>query len=635
MEVDRVKDILARIKKVRVAVLGDFCLDAYWMLDPRGSEISVETGHKGQAVTRHYYSLGAASNIVANLAALEPVGIRAIGAIGDDIFGRELVRQLDKLGVDTRGLLAQAQDFSTLVFGKRCLEGEELPRIDFGFFNRRTEETEQRIMAALREAMQTADAVIVNQQVPGSMAGDSFIDNLNALLDEFTDKIVLLDTRHYGQRFGNIYRKTNAVEAAALNGVEAELDAVLPADDVKTYAQNLFSQSGKPVFVTRGPRGLIVADSQGTHEILGIQLLKKLDPVGAGDTIISALALCLGARISPPESAQFANIAAAVTVQKLFRTGTASGPEILELAEDIDYVYQPDLAENIGRAIYLEGSQIELCCERGSIPFGKIKHAVFDNDGTISTHRQGWEKIMEPVMVKAILGDEYDTADRSLHQKVVDCVQDYIEKSTGVQTIVQTEALVEMVREFGIVPKEKILDKFAYKEIYNRELMQMVNGRLEKLRRGELQAGDYLIEGAPAMLRALRDRGVCLYLTSGTDRDDVLAEARALGYAELFDGGIYGSVGDVRQYSKKLIIQKIISENSLTGPELAVFGDGPVEIRQCRKRGGIAVGLATDEIKRQGLNVEKRARLVKAGAHIIVPDFSESQRLLTLLFQGN
>jgi len=99
MKTERVKEILSEIKKVKIAVYGDFCLDAYWILDPRGSEVSVETGLHGQAVSRHYYTLGGASNVVANLAALEPESIQVIGAVGDDIFGRELTRQLQGLGV--------------------------------------------------------------------------------------------------------------------------------------------------------------------------------------------------------------------------------------------------------------------------------------------------------------------------------------------------------------------------------------------------------------------------------------------------------------------------------------------------------------------------------------------------------
>ncbi|UCD51580.1 MAG: hypothetical protein JSW27_02895, partial [Phycisphaerales bacterium] len=116
------------------------------------------------------------------------------------------------------------------------------------------------------------------------------------------------------------------------------------------------------------------------------------------------------------------------------------------------------------------------------------------------------------------------------------------------------------------------------------------------------------------------------------DREDVVKESAALGYAEFFDGGIYGAVGDVTKYSKKMVIDQIMIENDLSGPELTVVGDGPVEMRECRKRGGIAVGVASDEIRRHGLNPEKRTRLIKAGAQAIVPDFSGWHDLLNLLF---
>ena len=75
MKVERIKEILQKMRNVKIAIYGDFALDAYWLLDPRGSEISLETGLKAQAVRRHYYKLGGASNVVANLAALEPAAI--------------------------------------------------------------------------------------------------------------------------------------------------------------------------------------------------------------------------------------------------------------------------------------------------------------------------------------------------------------------------------------------------------------------------------------------------------------------------------------------------------------------------------------------------------------------------------
>jgi len=630
MKQERIKEILAQIKKVKIAVYGDFCIDAYWLLDPRGSEVSLETGLQARAVGKHYYSLGGASNVVANLAALEPAAIQVIGVVGDDIFGRELRRQFHELNVDTKYLVIQKENFDTVTFGKPYLEDKEQPRIDFGFFNKRSEQTDKQLLEGITDALQKADALIVNQQVPGSITNESFIDRANALFEKYTDKIVLLDSRHFGHKFKNIYRKTNDLEAAQLNNIDVKLGDVLTLADVNKYALNLYKQFNKPVFLTRGPRGIITVDSNGIHEVPGIQLLKKLDIVGAGDTVTSALALCLGAGVGPAEASEFANLAAAVTVQKLYQTGTACGSEILEIGKDTDYIYQPELASDRRGASYFEDSEIELCYK--SIPFGRIKHAVFDNDGTVSTLRQGWEQIMAPVMVKAILGDKYDTADETLYHKVKSRVADYIDKSTGIQTIIQMEALVEMVKEFGIVADDNILDKFGYKEIYNNALMEQVNRRIEKFKRGELDINDYTVKGALEFLKALKDKGMRLYLASGTDRQDVIAESEALGYAQLFDGGVYGAVGDITKYSKKMVIEKIMTENKLKGPELVVFGDGPVEIRECRKRDGIAVGIASDEIRRHGLNIEKRTRLVKAGAHVIVPDFSQHETLIKLLF---
>ena len=633
MKAERIREILAEIKKVKIAVYGDFCLDAYWMMNPEGSEVSVETGLQAQAVGRHYYTLGGASNIAANISALKPAGIRVIGVIGDDIFGRELNRQLASLDVDTSSLIVQKENFDTITFAKRYLEDQEQPRLDFGFFNRRSKETDDVLLRNLRSALQSCNAVIFNQQVPGSITNEEFIQEANKLFREFNDKIVLFDSRHYGGKFKNIYRKVNDIEAARLNGVDAKTDDVITLSDIRLYAENLYTQSNKPIFITRGSRGILTIDSEGIHILPGIQLLKKVDTVGAGDTTLSALGLCLAAGTKPSEAAEFANFAAAVTVQKLFRTGTASGEEILEISKDPDYIYQPELAEDPRRGQYLEGTEIELCCEPAfcRTTLGNVKHAVFDHDGTISTLRQGWEQIMEPMMIKAILGEKYETADETLYHKTRKRVRDYIDKSTGLQTIIQMEALVEMVGEFGCVPREKILDKSGYKQIYNNSLMQMVNQRIARFNSGQLDINDYTIKGAVQFLNILRQKGIKLYLASGTDRQDVIKETKVLGYADFFDGGIYGATGDITKYSKKIVIEKIMSENNLAGPELLVLGDGPVEIRESRRRDGIAIGVASDEIRRHGLNMEKRTRLIKAGAHIIVPDFSQTDALSALL----
>jgi phosphoglycolate phosphatase-like HAD superfamily hydrolase len=263
---------------------------------------------------------------------------------------------------------------------------------------------------------------------------------------------------------------------------------------------------------------------------------------------------------------------------------------------------------------------------------GEIKHVVFDHDGTISTLRQGWEEIMEPVMIKAILGHQYDSVDQASYNDVVKQVQEYINKTTGIQTIFQMEGLVKMIEEFGFVPEKKILDKFEYKKIYNDALMEMVNQRLHKLEAGELDSFDFMLKGAHNFMKELKKRGVKMYLASGTDVEDVINEAAKLGYADMFGGGIYGALRDVSKFSKKMVVEKIIKENKLRGHELAIFGDGPVEIREGRRFGGIAIGITSNEIRRYGMDIEKRSRLVKAGSQLLISDFSQYQYLIRLLF---
>ena len=154
---------------------------------------------------------------------------------------------------------------------------------------------------------------------------------------------------------------------------------------------------------------------------------------------------------------------------------------------------------------------------------------------------------------------------------------------------------------------------------------------MKKLKSGELESNDFQVKNARQLLEALHRRGMKLYLASGTDEADVMAEAEAMGYAHLFEGRIFGAVGDVNIEAKKIVLERIIRENNLSGHEFMTFGDGPVEMRETRKRGGICVGVASDELRRFGLNPAKRTRLIRAGATLIVPDFSQLSTLLGLL----
>lgn len=276
-----------------------------------------------------------------------------------------------------------------------------------------------------------------------------------------------------------------------------------------------------------------------------------------------------------------------------------------------------------------ETPSIEFLCDPSELPRGPIRHALFDHDGTISTLRRGWEESMEQIMIESILGPRAGSVDAETLKQVRDEVLLYIDRSTGVQTLTQMQELVKLVRRFGFVEPTQVTDALGYKRRYKQLLMRRVGRRIENLQRGGDPA-EYRIRGALEFLQILHARGVRLYLSSGTDREEVVAEARLLGYADLFDGGIFGASDEVMRESKELLLEKLMTELGIDPAELVFFGDGPVEIALCRRFGGLPIGIASEETC-GGLNPNKHRRLVAVGAQIIIPDFADGPALLDRL----
>ena len=630
MKKEQLETIISKIQSVRIAVVGDFCLDAYWFIDESKSEVSVETGQPTMPVREQRYSLGGAGNVANNLTAMGISDVRAFGVIGTDPFGSEMVRLMKENGIETEAMIIQEKDWSTHVYAKPFLEDAEQSRIDFGNFNRLSEETAGRLISNLKSAVPELDLVIINQQVLSGIHTEYFRVGLVDLISEFPDKIFIADSRNFCDYYEGAYRKMNDTEAAVLCGMKRYPDDNVSYTDVMEAAKRLSHKYKKPIFITRGERGSLIVDQDGISEIYGLMIISQLDTVGAGDSYLSGAAAALAAGFDMKVAGEIGNYVAGVTVQKLFQTGTAGPDEIIKIGTDPDLLYNPELAEDMRHAVYLKNSDIEIIREWPRNI--KITHAIFDHDGTVSTLREGWEQIMAPLMMKAILGSLYEDADDVLYQKVYERVVDFIDKTTGIQTLVQMKGLTDLVREFGLVPENEILDEFGYKEIYNKELLQMARGREEKFLRGELGIEDYTLKNSVLFVKTLYNAGIRLYLASGTDEEDVKNEAGVLGYDKYFEGGIYGSVGDINKEAKKIVLDRIlgdIGEDNIK--QVVTFGDGPVEIRETRKRGGLTVGVASNEVKRHGLNESKRSRLIKAGADVIVPDFSQMQILLELL----
>jgi phosphoglycolate phosphatase-like HAD superfamily hydrolase len=290
-----------------------------------------------------------------------------------------------------------------------------------------------------------------------------------------------------------------------------------------------------------------------------------------------------------------------------------------------DY-YEDDyrrVVQRVGATRFLPGSSIEIVREppRRCAP----RHVLFDFDGTLSLVREGWPEVMVPMMVEILQATGAGESPEALRALCFEFVMEL----NGKQTIYQMIRLAEEVAKRGGAPR----DPAEYKRMYHDRLMERVAGRREDLRSGRVPPEDMLVPGSLDLLRALRDRGLELYLASGTDERYVHEEAALLGLDAYFGSRIYGAIDDYKRFSKAMVIRRILEENRVDGAALLGFGDGYVEIQNVKSVGGTAVAVASDEARRSGRpDAWKRDRLLGVGADLVIPDFRDYRALLAYLW---
>jgi len=257
----------------------------------------------------------------------------------------------------------------------------------------------------------------------------------------------------------------------------------------------------------------------------------------------------------------------------------------------------------------------------GFAPRPDLTHVLFDFDGTLSLIREGWPEVMVPMFVEMlpVLPGETDTQRRQL------CLDD-IMRLNGKQTIYQMIQLAERIKERGGSPKEPLW----YKHEYLRRLDLRIAARKDNIRSGRLKPDELLLHGSRALLELLQRRGLALYLASGTDEIFVKDEAVLLDVARYFGSRIYGAQDNYQDFSKKMVIDRILRENNIPGARLLSFGDGYVEIQNTREVGGLAVAVASDEANNGSGRIDewKRQRLLGVGADIVIPDYRDAEVLL-------
>jgi phosphoglycolate phosphatase len=249
---------------------------------------------------------------------------------------------------------------------------------------------------------------------------------------------------------------------------------------------------------------------------------------------------------------------------------------------------------------------------------------LFDFDGTLSLIRSGWMNVMVPMMIEILL--DLKTGESEAELRTV--IEDFVWRLTGKETIYQMIALADAISARGGTP----LAPQAYKKMYLDRLWEKISNRVEALRKGDADPERYLVPGSRALLEQLKERGLKMYLASGTDEIYMKEEARLLGVEKYFDGGVYGALDDYKSFSKAILIQRILGTAEFQGDQFLGFGDGYVEIEEVKNVGGVAVGVASEEPACSRVDEWKRQRLIGVGADYIVPNYLCGEELFSSLF---
>jgi rfaE bifunctional protein kinase chain/domain len=339
MTPERFRELTSRYAGLRLVVVGDFCLDRYFEIDPARAEVSIETGLPVYNVTRVRAQPGAAGTILNNLVALGVGRIVPVGFCGDDGEGFELRRGLSAMPGVSLDHFVTSPERRTFTYGKPIVIESGKPPVELNRLDSKNwTPTPHALVASLAEsvriAAREADGVIVLDQVDVPDTGvvtRGLLAAIGELAAESPSLPMLADSRRGLAGWPPLSFKTNAAELAVMLGRDA-----VSLEEARGAARDIAAANRRPVFVTLSERGIVGASPEGQVEhVEALPLRGPIDIVGAGDSVTANLITALSAGATIREAIEMAVVASSVVIHQLGTTGTASVSEMAGLLDRI------------------------------------------------------------------------------------------------------------------------------------------------------------------------------------------------------------------------------------------------------------------------------------------------------------
>ena len=322
-----VERLLSAARNARIGLIGDLCLDMYWIADMKLSELSRETPHYPLPVVQERYAPGGAGNAACNIAALKPGKLSVIGVVGNDWRGDLLLRALAENGI-SGDYIVRDENVVTNTYIKplRCGISDvvyEDPRLDFENRAPITPACEEKLLAALNAAAAELDVLCVSDQ----MKFGCITPKIRARLCEMgrEGKVVIVDSRDNAAKYDSVTVKPNEVEASRAFGDGSELSL----EALSELAGQIADKNERLTLMTLGNKGCFVAEDGAVVRCPACAVEPPIDFCGAGDTFLAGFGTMLAAGADSLQAAQIATLCSAVTIKKIGTTGTASPEEVL------------------------------------------------------------------------------------------------------------------------------------------------------------------------------------------------------------------------------------------------------------------------------------------------------------------
>ena len=311
---------LDSFSNIRTLVVGDVMLDRYWF----GSvdRISPEAPVPVLAVKSEESRAGGAANVAHNLLALGAQS-HLLSVVGDEDAGREIKRIIDQYGAKTS--LKIDASIKTIVKLRMVAQNQQLLRADFE--EKPSEEILSQCLIDFENALSDVDVVIFSDYGKGGL---THVAQMIELANKYNIPVIVDPKGDDYSRYKNA-----SLITPNMKEFEAVAGKVLSEEDFQEKAHQLRETLNlDSLLVTRSEKGMSLFTRDGEQVNSPATALEVYDVSGAGDTVISLMALASVSDFTNQQRLSLANAVAGIVVGKL-GTAVASIDEVInKLAEN-------------------------------------------------------------------------------------------------------------------------------------------------------------------------------------------------------------------------------------------------------------------------------------------------------------